>query len=158
MSKYISIENEQKINELLSDENSELIMKFMINKYTNESIQNAQIMLSYINDVVSNMMKISATKIQDLNQASWMLLFQTQMDEDDIHSYFATMVPVVKTLFPNGYPENGNVAQKEYFNKFIKLCKNKKAFNWNKETDILWAKSYNYYEYLDMIFTKFVNK
>lgn len=158
MNKYISLENEQKINELINDENAELIMKCMINKYTEGSLNRAQDMLSFINDIVSNIIKCTSIQIQELNQASWMLIFQNEMDETDVHTYFATILPVCKTLFPNGYPENGNLAQKKYFEKFIELCKNKKAFSWDKKSDVQWAISYNYGDYLDMIFKKYIDR
>ncbi len=156
MSQHITIENEQKIKELLNDENIDLIMTTMINKYTCDSLNRAQNLLDYINKIVSNIINISNKQIQELNQASWMLIFQKKMDEKDIHTYFATMVPVCKTLFSNGEPENGNLAQKEYFNKFLELFKNKKAFSWNKESDVEWAIQYDYYNYLQMIWDKYI--
>lgn len=155
MKQYISIENEQKINELLNNENAELIMKTMINKYTSNSLDKAQSLLEYINKIVSNIINISSKHIQELNQTSWLLLFQTAMDETDVHTYFATMVPICKTLFPSGELQNGNLAQKKYFEKFIELYKNKKAFSWDNKSDVLWAKSYNYYDYLKMIWEKY---
>lgn len=158
MKQYISIENERKIDELLNDENSEIIVKQIINKYSATSLEHAQDLLTYINEIVKNIISLTGSQIQQLNQASWMLLFQTQMDEKDKHSYFATMVPVMKTLFPDGYPENGNLAQKEYFNKFIALCTDKKAFDWDNKSDVSWAKQYDYFEYLDMIFTKYIDR
>ena len=79
------------------------------------------------------------------------------LDEKDIHAYFATMVPVCQTLFSNGEPENGNLAQKEYFNKFLELFKNKKAFSWNKESDVEWAIQYDYYDYLQMIWDNYID-
>lgn len=157
MSQNISIENEQKIRDLLNDEDAELIIKTMIKEYSKDSLIKAQDLLSYIKDVVSNIINISSRQIQELSQASWMLIFQKKMDEKDIHAYFATMVPVCKTLFSSGEPENGNLAQKEYFNKFLELFKNKKAFSWNKESDVEWAIQYDYYDYLQMIWDNYID-
>jgi len=157
MNKYISDENEQKINDLLNDKNAEFIMKTMISKYSANSLENAQNLSLYINDIVSNIIKITSKNIQDLNQAAWMLMFQREMDIKDIHTYFATIVPVCKTLFPNGEPINGNLSQKEYFNKFLALFANKKAFSWNKESDVEWAMQYDYYDYLQMIWDNYIS-
>ena len=77
---------------------------------------------------------------------------------NEVSSYFATMVPVCKTLFPDGYPKNGNLAEREYFNKFISLLKNKKAFDWNDHSDISWAKQYDYYDYLTVIKEKYIDR
>ena len=154
---FISIENEQKMRDLLNDENVELIMETMIKEYSKNSLTRAQNLLNYINKIVSNIITISNKQIQKLNQASWMLVFQKKMDEKDIHAYFATMVPVCQTLFSNGEPENGNLAQKEYFNKFLELFKNKKAFSWNKESDVEWAMQYDYYDYLQMIWDNYID-
>lgn len=158
MNKYISSENEQKINDLLNDENAEFIMKTMINKYSANSLENAQNLSTYINDIISNIIKIASKNIQDLDQASWMLMFQREMDVKYVHTYFATMVPVCKTLFPDGEPINGNLAQKEYFNKFLGLCSNKKAFDWNNESDVSWAVQFDYHDYLDMIFKNYIDR
>lgn len=155
--KYISIENEKKINELLNDSNVDLIVKYMINKYTENSVSRTQDMIEFINDLTSNIIKYNSIQIQALNQASWMLMFQNEMNEKDVQTYFATMVPVCKTLFPNGELENENLAQKKYFNKFLELFRNKKAFSWNKQSDVDWAKQYNYYDYLKMIWDKYIN-
>lgn len=157
MSQNISIENEQKIKDLLNDENAELIIKTMIKEYSKDSLIKAQDLLSYINDTVSNIIHIYNKQIVELNQASWMLLFQKEMDDKDIHTYFATMVPVCKTLFPNGEPENGNLAQKKYFNKFLELCENKKAFSWDNKSDVQWAKTYDYINYLKMIWNNYID-
>lgn len=132
-------------------------MKTMIKEYSKDSLTKAQNLLGYINNIVCNIINISNKQIQELNQASWMLVFQKKMDEEDIHTYFATMVPVCKTLFYDGYPDNGNLAQKEYFDKFLELFKNKKAFSWNKESDVEWAIQYDYYDYLQMIWDKYIN-
>lgn len=158
MSRYLSAEIEQKINELVNDKDSELIMKTMIKEYSKDSLTKAQDLLSYINDVASNIINISSKQIQELSQSSWMLIFQTEMDKNDVHSYFATMVPVCKTLFPDGEMTNANFAQKRYFEKFIKLCENKKAFSWDNKSDVQWAKTYGYIDYLKMIWNSYIRK
>ncbi len=155
--KYISAENEKKINELLNDSNVDLIVRYMINKYTENSVSRTQDMIEFINDLTSNIIKYNSIQIQALNQASWMLMFQNEMNEKDVQTYFATMVPVCKTLFPNGELENENLAQKKYFNKFLELFRNKKAFSWNKESDVEWAMQYDYYDYLQMIWDKYID-
>ena len=79
MSQYISIENEQKMKALLNDENVELIMKNMIKEYSKNSLNRAQNLLNYINNIVCNIINISNKQIQELNQASWMLIFQNSL-------------------------------------------------------------------------------
>ena len=82
----ISTENEQKMRDLLNDENVELIMETMIKEYSKNSLTRAQNLLNYINKIVSNIITISNKQIQKLNQASWMLVFQKKVDEQDIHA------------------------------------------------------------------------
>ena len=158
MKKQISIENERKINELLNDNDAEILVKHIINEYTNNSLEHAQDLLHYINDIVANVINITSSQIRNLSQAAHLMIFQTQMNETDVRTYFATMLPIVKTLFPDGYPVNGNLAQKEYFDKFLNLCKNKKAFSWNKESDVDWLMQYDYYDYLEMIWSKYIHE
>lgn len=158
MKEYISELNRSKMNDLLKDSNVDLIIKTMINEYTKDSIYNAQSLISYINSIVSNIIMKTSNDVRDLKQASWMLIFQNEMNKKDVHSYFATMVSVMKILYPNGLDESANLAQKKYFKNFINLCKDKKAFSWDNKSDIEWANHYNYTDYLKMIFKNYVNE
>ena len=156
MNKFISIENENKINDLINDENSELIIKELITKYCNKSINNAIDILEFIPRITSILIKNMNEQLSEYNQAASLLLLQTKMNKDDIHTYFATMVPICMIMFPEGYPENGNLAEKDYFNDFLNLFKNKKAFSWDDKNDISWANQFHYYNYLNMIYNKYI--
>lgn len=96
--------------------------------------------------------------IEILKEVSWMLLFQNEMNKQDVHSYFMIMVSVMKTLYPNGLDESANLVQKKYFKNFIDLCKNKKAFSWDNESDVEWVNCYDYGDYLKMIFENYIDK
>lgn len=156
--KYISIENQQKIENLLMDENVDLIVQKIIHDYAEQSIDNAQKIINYITTVTDQIISNMDKQFSHAKQSANMLLIQTKMDKNEVSSYFATMVPVCKTLFPDGYPKNGNLAEREYFNKFISLLKNKKAFDWNDHSDISWAKQYDYYDYLTVIKEKYIDR
>lgn len=158
MKEYISEINKSKINDLLKDENIDLIMKTMIHEYSKDSIERALNLISYVNLLVDNIIKNSSNQINELTQAGNLLIFQMGMNKSDINTYFASMVPIMKVLYPNGLDDNASLVQKDYFKQFIKLCKNKKAFSWNKESDVEWAKCYGYDEYLHMIFKKYIDE
>ncbi len=155
---FISEENKSKMNDLLKDDNVALIIKTMIHEYVKKSVYVGQDLIRYINEIVTDIIVKNEKDIANLKEASWMLLFQNEMNKQDVHSYFATMVPVMKTLYPDGLDESVNLAQQKYFKNFIDLCKNKKAFSWDNKSDVMWANCYDYSDYLEMIFKNYIDK
>lgn len=154
---FISEENKSKMNDLLKDDNIGLIMRTMIHEYVKKSVYVGQDLIRYINEIVTDIIVKNENDIADLKGASWMLLFQNEMNKQDVHSYFATMVPVMKTLYPDGLDNSANLAQKKYFKNFIDLCKNKKAFSWDNKSDVEWSDQYEYTNYLKMIFKNYID-
>lgn len=155
---FISEENKSKMNDLLKDDNVALIIKTMIHEYVKNSVYVGQDLIRYINEIVTDIIVKNENDIANIKGASWMLLFQNEMNKKDVHSYFATTVPVMKTLYPNGLDNSANLAQKKYFKNFINLCKNKKAFSWDNKSDVEWADQYEYTDYLKMIFENYIDK
>lgn len=158
MKEYISEQNRLKMDHLLMDNNVDLIIKTMIKEYTQKSIYNAQNLITYMNDIISNILNIVNNDVNQLTLAGQMLILQKEMNKSDVHTYFATLVPVMKTLYPDGLDDNASLAQKNYFNEFIDLYKNKKVFSWDNKNDVDWANHYKYTDYLKMIFDKYIDK
>ena len=74
---------------------------------------------------------------------------QRKMEPDKEGYFFASMLPVVMVLFPNGNCTGGTPAEKEYFELFLEQFRNPKIFTWKK--DGKWAKDFGYDKYLRLV-------
>ncbi len=126
------------------------IVHKLINAWSKCDVKNAEMLLNIIPEVTTNLIDQMSQTIQEYSIASNMLILQKAIRRrSDASSLFASMVPVCKTLFPDGVAENCSIAQQQYFEEFVKLLQNPKVFNWDE--DKAWADSYNYTEYLKKV-------
>lgn len=144
----ISVEDYEKISAIVQSPNSKDLMENLIKIYASQSVDHATHLIEVIPAVSSAAMQILNKYLVDSCQVSTMLINQRCMEIDKEGMYFASMVPVCKQMFPKGTIEGHSKAQKEYFDLFLKLFKDKKQFDWNNPLDISWAKQYEYYDYL----------
>ena len=80
------------------------------------------------------------------------------MDKEDKHSYFASMVPIMKAMYPEGLSNNESCARIKYFEEFIRLMKDPKVFSLEDKEDVEWARQFDYLDYLMFIHRDYVRE
>ena len=146
----ISVQQEMEINNLISCENSREIIRNIIETYSKESANNCQFLLNLIPDIANRSIHILEKERMEKSQAIFMMMFERTAEiKGNEEAYFASMIPVCKTHFPEGNAKRCSQAEKDYFNLFCKLFKNKKAFSWKRDKE--WANAYGYSDYLRLV-------
>ncbi len=146
----INTQQEMEIKNLLSSENSREIIHNIIEEYSKSSVNNCQFLLNLVPDIANRSIHILEKERMEKSQAIFMLMFERMAEiKGNEVAYFASMVPVCMTYFPEGNAKRRNYAEREYFKLFCELFKNKKAFSWDRDKD--WADSYNYTNYLRLV-------
>lgn len=135
--------------ELLKGKDAEEMVMFTIKQYADMSVQNARLLLEVIPKIADAAIRIMAKDAADKALAAFWLMGQRKMEPDESGTYFASMVPVCKVLFPNGSYDGSCVAEAEYWELFIKQFQNPKVFSWSKDAG--WAENYGYTDYLKLV-------
>ncbi len=136
------------IDVILASNNAEAIVKKLLLQYAGQSVDNARRVLSYVADVSNAALCQVNKQSEEYKEAGFWLIQQSGIDMDS-HGLFASMVPVCKAMFPNGYPDKGSGCDKAYFRKFVELLHDKRVFSWEKDKD--WADMYGYSDYLRLV-------
>lgn len=156
MNNMLSSSEEKLLDLLINNNKASVYLKYMIINYAKSSLINANELLEYNNEILKIINNEYEKTLKETNTALHMSIVKQSFDKSDVHSYFAIMVPICKIKFPNGVTDSMSISEKNYFNEFIELYRNKKAFNWNSQSDVEWAKSYNYIDYLKSIYDKYI--
>lgn len=144
------------IQEIVDREDSKDFIDKLISFYCLQSSNNCQHLVELIPQIVGQQIRSYSDQIIDYRQAANWLIIGRSMDKKDRHSYFASMVPIMKAMYPEGLNKNESLARIEYFEEFIGLMKDPKVFSLNNKEDIEWAKQFDYLDYLMFIYRNYV--
>lgn len=139
-------------DKLLQSEYAGDIIRYMMSQYADKSLANAQELLQFSNTLVSGILEKTCNRIQELNQATSMLVFQRWVEKNapkDRDVLFSIMLPVCKAMFPGGYVKKESWADHEYFERFLELMNDKKVFD--KTKDARWLETWGYTEYIEKV-------
>lgn len=146
------------IQNIVDRQDSKEFMDKLIALYCLQSAENCQHLIDTIPNIVNQQITFYANQIVDYRQAANWLIVGKSMDRKDKHSYFASMVPIIKTMYPEGLNTNESLAKIKYFEEFIELMKDPKVFSLDNEEDIEWARSFDYLDYLMFIYRNYVQE
>lgn len=142
--------NEQAIiAEVIQNENAEEMILTLINRFASKSVDNCRVIIRNNDRLIDKMMELQQKQRMEALQAAYMAVLQREFDITDYKTYFASMVPVCQVLFPLGTADGECLALKKYFDEFVNLLHNKKAFD--IERDKSWAENYGYLDYLILV-------
>ena len=139
-------------DKLLQSEYAGDLVRYMMIQYADRSLTNAQELLAFSNKLVSDIIEKACNRIQELNQATSMLVLQRWVEENDPNNreiLFSIMLPVCKAMFPGGNANGESKADHEYFDMFLDLMRDKKVFD--KEKDAKWMETWGYTEYIEKV-------
>lgn len=145
----ISIDEELMIKTLLSQENADDIVRQMVLKYAELSVDNARNLLSMVSGIADKAIKNVSEKASENAQAAFWLINQRKMEQDTNGTFFASMVPVCKAMFSDGTCDGRSRAEQEYWSLFLEQFMDKKIFSWERDKN--WADSYGYTQYLKLV-------
>lgn len=138
------------IKGLLSTYNPEEVVRTVITEYMKNSVENCQFLLKLIPEIADHSIHFLNREVLRKSEAISMVIFENAIDyKGNEDAYFASMIPVCMTHFPEGNAKRHSEAEKKYFKLFCELFKNKKAFSWKE--DKYWADSMRYTEYLQLV-------
>lgn len=138
------------IKGLLSTCNPKEVVRTVITEYTKNSVENCQFLLKLIPEIANHSIQILEQERMEKSKAIfWMMFEQSVGIKENEDTYFASMIPVCITHFPEGNAKKRSEAEKNYFSLFCTLFKNRKAFSWERDKD--WADSYGYTDYLRLV-------
>lgn len=146
------------IQNIVNRIDSKDFMDKLIAFYCSRSAENCQHLVDAIPNIVNQQIKFYSNQITDYRQASNWLIVGKSMDKKDKQSYFASMVPIMKTMYPEGLYNNESCARIKYFEEFIDLMKDPEVFSLNNKEDVEWARQFDYLNYLMFVYRKYVQE
>lgn len=146
------------IQNIVDRQDSKEFMDNLISLYCLQSAENCQHLVDVIPNIVNQQIKFYANRITDYRQAANWLIIGNSMNKKDKHCYFASMVPIMKAMYPEGLSNNESCARIKYFEEFIGLMKDPEVFSLNNKEDIEWAKQFGYLDYLMFIYRDYVQE
>lgn len=144
------------IQNIVDRQDSKEFMDKLISFYCLRSVENCQHLIDAIPNIANQQIRFYSNQITDYRQAANWLIVGKSMDKKDKPSYFASMVPIMKTMYPQGLSDSESCARIKYFEEFIDLMKDPKVFSLNNEEDVEWATSFGYLDYLMFIYRNYV--
>ena len=142
-------QEESVLDEILNWQDADEAVMYLIRNFAKNSTANAQLLLSEIPKIAEAMLN-RITEIASLHsQASYWLMCQREMEPDKSGMFFASMLPVCMARFPSGNSEGCCKAEKDYFDLFLTLFRDKKQFSWEKDKG--WADMHGYTDYLRIV-------
>lgn len=144
------------IQNIVDRKDSKDFMDKLIAFYCLQSAENCQHLIDAIPNIVNQQIRFYANQITGYRQAANWLIVGKSMDKKDKHSYFASMVPIMKIMYPKGLHDNESVARIRYFQEFIKLLKDPQVFSLDNREDVEWARQFDHLDYLILMYTKYV--
>lgn len=146
----------QLIQDIVTREDSKDFIDKLISFYCLQSSDNCQHLVELIPQIVDQQIRSYSNQITDYRQAANWLIIGQSMDKKDKHSYFASMVPIMKAMYPEGLRKNESRARIKYFEEFIGLMKDPKVFSLDNKEDRDWACQFGYLGYLEDMHNKYV--
>lgn len=146
------------IQNIVDRQDSKEFMDKLIAFYCLQSAENCQHLIDTIPNIVNQQIRFYANQITNYRQAANWLIVGKSMDKKDKHSYFASMVPIMKTMYPEGLYNNESCARIKYFEEFIGLMKDAEVFSLNNKEDVEWARQFDYLDYLVFINRNYVQE
>ena len=144
------------IQNIVDRQDSKEFMDKLIALYCLQSAENCQHLIDTIPNIVNQQIRFYSNQIVDYRQAANWLIVGKSMNRKDKHSYFASMVPIMKTMYAEGLSKNESCARIKYFEEFIELMKDPKVFSLNNKEDVEWARQFDYLNYLMFIYRNYV--
>jgi len=139
----------QILQEILNWEDVDEAVGFLIMQYSEQSVHHTSALLTAIPKVAEIALEQSRKVAKDFAEAASWLMWQREMKPDDSGMFFASMLPVCKSIFPSGKPTRGSKGELAYWKLFVEQFQNPKVFSWDR--DRTWAKQYGYTEYLELV-------
>lgn len=146
------------IQNIVDRQDSKEFMDKLIAFYCLQSAENCQHLIDAIPNVVNQQIRFYSNQITDYRQAANWLIVGKSMDRKDKHSYFASMVPIMKTMYAEGLNTNESIARIKYFEEFIELMKDPKVFSLDNKDDVEWARQFDYLDYLMFIYRNYIQE
>lgn len=144
------------IQNIVDRQDSKEFMDTLIAFYCSRSAENCQYLIDIIPNIVNQQIRFYSNQIINYRQAANWLIVGKSMNKKDKHSYFASMVPIMKTMYPDGLSSSESCARIKYFEEFIDLMKDPKVFSLNNKEDVEWARQFDYLDYLMFIYRDYV--
>lgn len=144
------------IQNIVDREDSKDFMDKLIAFYCSRCAENCQHLVDAIPNIVNQQIRFYSNQIADYRVAANWLIVGKSMNRKDKHSYFASMVPIMKTMYAEGLSKNESCARIKYFEEFIELMKDPKVFSLNNKEDVEWARQFDYLNYLMFIYRNYV--
>lgn len=133
----------QLIQNIVDRQDSKEFMDRLMAFYCLQSAENCQHLIDIIPNIVNQQIRFYSNQITDYRQAANWLIVGKSMDKKDKPSCFASMVPIMKAMYPKGLSNNESCARIKYFEEFIDLMKDPKVFSLNNAIRI--QKKYKIY-------------
>ena len=146
------------IQNIVDREDSKDFMDKLIAFYCSRCAENCQHLVDAIPNIVNQQIRFYSNQIADYRVAANWLIVGKSMNRKDKHSYFASMVPIMKTMYAKGLSKNESCARIKYFEEFIELMKDPKVFSLNNKEDVEWARQFDYLNYLMFIYRNYVQE
>lgn len=146
------------IQNIVDRKDSKEFMDKLISFYCLRSAENCQHLVDAIPNIVNQQIRFYSNQIADYRAAANWLIVGKSMNRKDKHSYFASMVPIMKTMYAEGLSKNESCARIKYFEEFIELMKDPKVFSLNNKEDVEWARQFDYLNYLMFIYRNYVQE
>ena len=146
------------IQSIVNRVDSKDFMDKLIAFYCLQSAENCQHLVEAIPSIVNQQIRFYTNQITDYRVAANWLIVGKSMDKKDKPSYFASMVPIMKAMYPEGLSSSESCARIKYFEEFIELMKDPKVFSLDNKDDIEWARSFDYLDYLMFIHRNYVQE
>lgn len=151
----LSFEDVQLIQDIVAREDSKDFMDKLISFYCVQSPDNCQHLVELIARIVDQQIRFYSEQITDYRLAANWLINMKSMNKKDKHSYFAAMIPIMKTMYPEGLNNNESEARLKQFREFLELMNDPKVFSLYNKEDVQWAKQFDYLDYLILMHTKY---
>ena len=137
------------VQALLEDPDADDIVAFMMRLYAKDSVDNARKLLRLSNTIVDDIIERGELEKRQAKEACYLVLAQQNMPKKNDPTYFASMVWVCRTMFPDGVKNVSSISEKRYLKRFSDMMNDPKCFSWKKDKD--WADMHKLTDYLRMI-------
>ena len=143
----LSVEDMVLADILLARQQTDEVVKYIMRRYAEKSVLNARGLMRY--SITLSDIALEQTEF-DRNRAQRSL--ETLMNffgDPPSRTFFAAMVPVCMSVFPEGTPDGGSPKQREFFGKFAEMMKDPECFFWERDGN--WAEAMGYKKYLERV-------
>lgn len=141
----LNLEQYQIIKEQLSKETASEFVRTMLMLYT-DTVDKTSELLNYIPQIADKQLRMKQEKINQYSWATDLIIGDRyshpgKYTKTDSNGRFCTLFYTCKVHFPLGNADKDSIAGKAFFNEFVDMLKEKKAFNYSDENDWDWIYS-----------------